>query len=127
MALPQDLPCHLYVDAAFAGLVLPFTEPSRRFDFRVAAVDTVALDLHKMARLPLGAGVFLARPGLTDVLATKSISAHADDPTLLGSRPGALAAAAWAGLRCRGRIGFQHDLEYCLALKRRFLRAIAEL
>lgn len=126
-ALPKEVLCHLHVDAAFAGMVLPFTEPSRPFDFRIPTVDTVAVDLHKMGRIPLGVGVFLARPSLSEVLATKSACAHAVDRTLLGSRPGAVAAAAWAGLRSLGRVGFQLQLEYCLALKQRFLHAIAEL
>jgi len=124
-ALPPDVPHHLHVDAAFAGLVLPFTDPSRPFDFRVGGVDTVVVDLHKMARVPLGAGVFLSRPGLTKVLTTESMCARAVDRTLLGSRPGAVAAAAWAGLRACGRAGLRRDLEYCLTLKQKFLKAVA--
>ncbi len=126
-ALPRDVPGHLHVDAAFAGLVLPFTDPSRLFDFRVAAVDTLVVDLHKMARLPLGAGLFLSRPGLTAVLTTESTCAHAVDRTLLGSRPAAMAAAAWAGLQACGRAGLRRDLDHCLSLKQKFLEAVAEL
>ncbi|MCL6508085.1 MAG: aminotransferase class V-fold PLP-dependent enzyme, partial [Bryobacteraceae bacterium] len=124
-ALPPDIPCHLHVDTTFAGLVLPFTDPSRRFDFRAAAVDTIVVDLHKMASHPLGVGVFLSRPGLTKVLTTESVCARAVDRTLLGSRPGAVAAAAWAGLKACGRTGLRRDLDYCLTLKRKFLEALA--
>ena len=120
--LPRNVPVHLHVDAAFAGLVLPFSAPERAFDFRVAAVDTLAVDLHKMARLPLGVGVFLARPGLTSHLSAASAYAGVEDRTVLGSRPGALAAAAWAGLNGLGRQGFARTVQRCLALKAGFLQ-----
>jgi tyrosine decarboxylase/aspartate 1-decarboxylase len=124
-ALPPGLGMHLHVDAAFAGLVLPFTAPQRQFDFCVPAVGSLVVDLHKMARIPLGAGVFLARAGSTAILEAQSICAHATDRTLLGSRPGALAAAAWAGLNALGRQGLHDELAYCLALKQRFLKRVA--
>ena len=122
--LPCDFPVHLHVDAAFAGLVLPFSDPGRAFDFRVSAVDTLVVDLHKMARLPLGVGVFLARPGSTFELAAPSLYAGVDDRTVLGSRPGALAAAAWAGINSLGRHGLAHDVGYCLDLKNHFIRQL---
>ena len=122
--LPPGLPVHLHVDAAFAGLVLPFSDPDRAFDFRVSAVDTLIVDLHKMARLPLGVGVFLAKPGSTSELAAPSPYAGVDDRTVLGSRPGALAAAAWAGINSLGRHGLARDVEHCLDLKNRFVRRL---
>lgn len=121
---PRDVPVHLHVDAAFAGLVLPFSAPERAFDFRVASVDTMAVDLHKMARLPLGVGVFLARPGLTAILSAASSYAGVEDRTVLGSRPGAMAAAAWAGLNGLGRDGFARTVQRCLALKASFLQQL---
>ena len=123
-SLPRGLPVHLHVDAAFAGLVLPFSDPDRGFDFRVSAVDTLVVDLHKMARLPLGVGIFLARPGSTSELAAPSPYAGVDDRTVLGSRPGALAAAAWAGINSLGRSGLARDVGYCLDLKNRFVRQL---
>ena len=122
--LPHGFPVHLHVDAAFAGLVLPFSDPDRAFDFRVSAVDTLVVDLHKMARLPLGVGIFLARPGSTSELAAPSPYAGVDDRTVLGSRPGALAAAAWAGVNSLGRHGLARDVGYCLDLKNHFVRRL---
>ena len=124
-ALPSGVETYVHVDAAFAGLVLPFTDPQRCFDFRVSKVNSIVVDLHKMARIPLGVGVFLARAGLTQILANESTCAKSVDRTLLGSRPGALAAAAWAGLNAVGRQGMRRELAYCLALKARFLDRIS--
>lgn len=123
-ALPKDMKIHLHVDAAFAGLVLPFTDPRREFDFRVDRVNSLVVDLHKMARIPLGVGVFLAGNGETEVLTTTSTCAHCNDRTLIGSRPGALAAVAWAGLNSMGRSGFRAALAHCLSLKARFLERL---
>lgn len=122
--LPHGLPVHLHVDAAFAGLVLPFSDPDRMFDFRISAVDTLVVDLHKMACLPLGVGIFLARPGSTSELSAPSPYAGVDDRTVLGSRPGALAAAAWAGINSIGRSGLACDVERCLDLKNHFIRRL---
>ena len=119
--LSHDFPVHLHVDAAFAGLILPFSDPDRVFDFRISAVDTLVVDLHKMACLPLGVGIFLARPGTTSGLAAPSPYAGVDDRTVLGSRPGALAATAWAGINSIGRFGLAREVERCLDLKNHFI------
>jgi tyrosine decarboxylase/aspartate 1-decarboxylase len=114
----RDIPLH--VDAAYGGYFLPFLEEAGRkpidFDFKLPGVWSLGLDPHKggMATIPCGA--LLLRDGgdwrlgavRSPYLSTETQS------TLLGTRPGAVAAATWAVHRHLGRKGFASVAETCL-------------
>jgi glutamate/tyrosine decarboxylase-like PLP-dependent enzyme len=109
----RSLRTFLHVDAAMAGMVLPFLDPPRRptgFDLRDIngrpVVDSLSVDLHKAGLAPYPCGVFLCRMALrTAIEVPRPFDPGRFDATVAGSRPGAAAAAAWAVLQRRGRSG----------------------
>lgn len=110
----------LHVDAAYGGYLIPFLAEAGRkpidFDFKLPGVWSLGLDPHKggMATIPCGA--LLLRDGADwDLAAVRSPYLSTDtQSTLLGTRPGAVAAAAWAVHRHLGRKGFASLAETCL-------------
>jgi tyrosine decarboxylase / aspartate 1-decarboxylase len=110
----------LHVDAAFGGYVLPFLEDAGRkplpFDFKLPGVWSLAIDPHKMGLATIPGGALLLRDGADwERIAVKSpyVSTESQS-TLMGTRPGAAVAAAWAVHRHLGRDGFASLVETCL-------------
>jgi tyrosine decarboxylase/aspartate 1-decarboxylase len=103
----------LHVDAAMAGMILPFADPPRPrigFDISDAAgspvADSLSVDLHKAGLAPYPSGVFLCRMALRSAIeVARPFDPGRFDASVAGSRPGATAAAAWAVLQHRGRTG----------------------
>lgn len=86
----------IHVDGAYGGFYFPFAKPGNKLDFSNPEVSSVTLDAHKMAQAPYGTGIFLARKGLIEYANTKEASyVEGEDYTLIGSRSGANAIAAW--------------------------------
>jgi len=114
----RGLNVYFHVDAAFGGLVAPFLDSAHQaipeFDFRVPQVDSITVDLHKFGLVGYPAGVFLCRKNLQEYveLYVPYIDFMAD--TLIGSRPGAAAAACWAELKHKGFAGFQQRVTTCI-------------
>lgn len=114
----------LHVDACIGGLILPFAEGLPAWDFRVAGVTSISADLHKYGYAPKGASVLLHR-GPDRLRAQYFASTRwpgypVVNPTMLGSRSAAPAAAAWAIVQALGRDGLAR-------LARTSLRATAAL
>ncbi|MFP8954485.1 tyrosine decarboxylase MfnA [Natrialbaceae archaeon A-arb3/5] len=88
----------LHVDAAWGGFVLPFTE--YEWHFGHAAVDTMAIDPHKMGQAAVPAGGLLVRsPDLLDELAVDTPYLESTtQATLTGTRSGAGVASAVAAM-----------------------------
>lgn len=110
----------LHVDAAYGGYLLPFLERAERkpvpFDFRLPGVWSIGLDPHKGGMATIPAGALILRDGRAwDAVAVPSpyLSTRTQS-TLLGTRPGAPIAAAWAVHRHLGRAGFASVAETCL-------------
>lgn len=104
----------LHVDACLGGFVLPFLErlghPVPLWDFRVEGVTSISADLHKYGYAAKGASVTLYRDDdlrkhqlwqFDDWLGGRYTSA-----TVVGSRPGAAIASAWAVLHHLGEDGY---------------------
>jgi tyrosine decarboxylase/aspartate 1-decarboxylase len=108
------------VDAAFGGYILPFLEAAGRlakpFDFALRGVWSIAMDPHKMGLATIPGGSLLLREGgLWERIAVESpYVSTPTQSTVLGTRPGASAAAAWAVHRHLGRAGFASVVETCL-------------
>ncbi|KNC80774.1 hypothetical protein SARC_06883 [Sphaeroforma arctica JP610] len=104
----------MHVDCCLGGFIVPFMDqagyPVKPFDFRVDGVTSMSMDTHKYGYTPKGTSVVLYRntelrhyqyfvmdswPG--GIYAT---------PTQAGSRPGALAATAWASMMHFGNDGY---------------------
>lgn len=109
---------YLHVDAAFGGFVAPFLQPPIKIGFDAhKQVSSMSIDPHKMGLAPYPAGVFLCRDGLIEVVESHVgyVGGHRD-VTLSGSRPGAAAAACWAGILMLGRRGYEAKVRRCMSV-----------
>lgn len=126
--LAQEHRIGLHVDACLGAFVLPFARELGYavppFDFAVAGVTSMSADTHKYGYAAKGTSVVLYRdPSLRRYqyfVSTEWPGGLYVSPTLAGSRPGALSAAAWAALVHMGRDGY-------LDATRRILGAAAQL
>lgn len=110
----------LHVDAAYGGYILPFLADAGRkakpFDFAIPGVWSLAIDPHKVGMATIPGGALILRDG-TDWTHTAVASPYVStesQSTLMGTRPGAAVAAAWAVHRHLGRLGFASTIETCL-------------
>jgi glutamate/tyrosine decarboxylase-like PLP-dependent enzyme len=112
LARSADANCH--VDACMGGITLPMMEKLGytipRFDFRVAGVTSMSVDLHKYGYTAKGASVLLHR--------NRELRRHQTFSTenwlgglyasagILGTRSGGPIAAAWAVMNFLGEDGY---------------------
>jgi tyrosine decarboxylase/aspartate 1-decarboxylase len=99
----------LHVDAAWGGFVLPFTD--YEWHFGHAAVDTMAIDPHKMGRAAVPAGGLLVRDAtLLDELAVDTPYLEStSQATLTGTRSGAGVASAVAAMEALWPEGYRRQ------------------
>ncbi len=118
----------LHVDACLGGMLLPFLRctgrPTPRFDFSVPGVTSMSVDLHKYGFAPKGASSVLYRDA---ALQRHQFFAYGGwpgglygSPSMAGTRPGGIIAAAWATLMSLGVEGY-------IALARRTIALTDEL
>uniref|UniRef100_A0A7I4CT04 sphinganine-1-phosphate aldolase n=1 Tax=Physcomitrium patens TaxID=3218 RepID=A0A7I4CT04_PHYPA len=104
----------LHVDLCLGGFVLPFAKklgyPIPPFDFRVAGVTSISVDVHKYGLGPKGTSVVLYRNHelrkYQFVAVTEWSGGLYVSPSMAGSRAGALIAAAWASMMSLGESGY---------------------
>jgi glutamate/tyrosine decarboxylase-like PLP-dependent enzyme len=111
-----------HTDACLGGFVLPWAErlgyEVPRFDFRCPGVTSLSVDTHKYGYAPKGTSVVLYRG--RDLrrhqyhVATEWPGGLYYSPSLAGSRPGGLVAAAWAALLSMGEEGYLRATEAIL-------------
>ncbi|WP_433115644.1 pyridoxal phosphate-dependent decarboxylase family protein [Micromonospora sp. CA-246542] len=112
VAAEAGVRCH--VDACFGGWALPYLrrlgEPVPAFDFTVAGVTSISVDLHKYAYAPKGVSVLLHRDAAGRA---PQYFAYADwpgytmiNPVIASTRSGGPIAAAYATLRHLGDAGY---------------------
>jgi glutamate/tyrosine decarboxylase-like PLP-dependent enzyme len=111
-----------HTDACLGGFVLPWAErlgyDIAPFDFRLPGVTSMSADTHKYGYAAKGTSVVLYRG--RDLrrhqfyVATEWPGGLYYSPTLAGSRPGALLAAAWAALLSVGEDGYLRATEAIL-------------
>jgi tyrosine decarboxylase / aspartate 1-decarboxylase len=119
-AIARQAKVPLHIDAAFGGYVLPFLADAghvpRAFDFSVPGVWSISIDPHKMGMAPIPGGALFLRAEKdwnATAVTTPYVSTETQS-TLMGTRPGASVAAAWAVHRHLGRAGFASVVETCL-------------
>ncbi len=103
-----------HTDACLGGFVLPWAERLGHdvpgFDFRVPGVTSMSADTHKFGYAAKGTSVVLYRGAELRrhqyFTATEWPGGLYFSPTLAGSRPGALSAAAWAAMVATGEAGY---------------------
>ena len=133
--------CGLHVDCCLGGFVLPFMNKlggdyklSERFDFGLPGVTSMSCDTHKYGYAAKGTSVVLYRnktfrhfqffafpqwPGAIYIT-----------PTMAGSRPGSLVAAAWAAMMHTGVDGYKDATKRivdCARAIRKGIEGIPEL
>jgi glutamate/tyrosine decarboxylase-like PLP-dependent enzyme len=127
-----------HTDACLGGFLLPWAQKLGRrvpdFDFTLPGVTSMSCDTHKYGFAAKGTSVVLYR---SEALRHHQFYAATDwpgglyfSPTLAGSRPGALIAAAWAALVTTGQAGYLDATRRILEAADRIqagIRAIPEL
>ncbi len=123
-AVRADVPMH--VDAAFGGYVLPFLDDAPGFDLSVPGVTSIGLDPHKMgmAAIPAGALVLSDAAAWAQIAVETGYVSTDTQSTLMGTRPGAAAAAAWATHRAMGEEGYRATVAHCMELTRHLAAGI---
>ncbi len=123
IATDAGIPMH--VDAAFGGYVLPFID-GPPFDLSVPGVTSIGVDPHKMGMAPIpGGALIISDADRWDDIAVETGYVSTDtQSTLMGTRPGAAVAAAWAVHRALGSDGYRANAARCLATARRLADGI---
>ncbi|DBA04060.1 TPA: hypothetical protein N0F65_009407 [Lagenidium giganteum] len=113
----------LHVDCCLGGFILPFAKKLRpdvipKFDFELPGVTSMSCDTHKFGYAAKGTSVVLYK---SKEFRRFQYFAYPDwtgglyvTPTLAGSRPGALSAAAWASMIRLGYEGFLKNTQAIL-------------
>lgn len=110
----------LHVDAAFGGFVLPFLHrlglSDTAFDFAIDGVSSISLDPHKMGMSVIPAGLLMLRHGewFERIAVTATCTHTRRQLSLLGTRPGAAAAATYAVLHELGWDGYRDVVARCM-------------
>lgn len=131
-ALAQERGIWMHVDACVGGYILPFLEqigePIPAFDFRIAGVSSISLDLHKYGYSAKGSSVILYRDS---ELRKNQFYVHTTwpgglyvSPSISGTRPGGAIAASWAILHYLGLSGYQDYARQTQHAARRIQQAI---
>lgn len=125
--------CH--VDACIGGFVLPFLERLGHavppFDFRVAGVTSLSVDVHKYGYVPKGASVVLHRDddwfGHQVFLYDGWGAGLYGSGGVAGARPAAPVACAWAAINFLGLDGYREIVRGLAATTAAFRRGIDAL
>jgi tyrosine decarboxylase/aspartate 1-decarboxylase len=133
LALEKSL--YFHVDAAFGGFVLPFLKDLGYkvpdFDFAVPGVCSITVDPHKMGLAPIPAGGILFRNENLGKTVSWDIpylsGGEAEQTTLVGTRSGASAIAAWIVMKHLGREGYRKIVRSCMRLTLRLAQEIPKI
>jgi len=123
---------YLHIDAAFGGFSIPFLNYAGydfpKFDFSLSGVSSITVDPHKMGLAPIPTGCILFR----DKTYLESISTETpyltekEQSTIVGTRTGAAAAAAWALMKYFGKEGYKEVAEKCMKVTELLAEGIEE-
>ncbi|GAA6064716.1 hypothetical protein JCM10212_000830 [Sporobolomyces blumeae] len=122
----------LHVDCCLGSFLVPFMEragfPMDPFDFRVPGVTSISCDTHKYGFAAKGTSVIMYRSKAIrkyqySVITTWPGGVYAS-PTIAGSRPGALLAAAWASLLYVGIDGYTASCREIVGAAKRISQGI---
>lgn len=122
----------MHIDACIGGFILPFAEelgyPVPAFDFRVPAVTSMSVDLHKYGYANRGSSCLLVRDkGLENFQRFSFGDWPAGTYSTLGfagSRNGGPVASAWSVMRYLGYEGYLSRVEKILIAKHQFMAGI---
>lgn len=118
LCLKNDI--YLHVDAAFGGFSIPFLNHIGygfpKFDFSLKGVSSITIDPHKMGLAPIPTGCILFRDKsyLQSISTETPYLTEKEQSTIVGTRTGASAAAAWALMKYLGKDGYAEIAEKCI-------------
>jgi len=93
--IEKSIDSYLHVDAAIGGLCNPFLS-SEPLDFSEVSIDSFGVDFHKCGFMYYGAGLFICRKGLPNLVAMPvPYVPFVSDSSLLSSRSGIIALSCW--------------------------------
>lgn len=130
--LAREHHVHLHVDAAYGGFVIPFLKrlgyDLPDFDLGVEGVGSLTIDPHKMGMAPIPAGVLAVQEqGMLHRISVPTPYVSTDtQASLVGTRPGAAAAAVHAVLQHLGEAGYAELVGRCMAHARLLARLLRE-
>lgn len=117
----RDENLFLHVDAAFGGFVIPFLDDMPPFDFSNKGVSSISVDAHKMGMSVIPSGFLIMRENWFDRIKVRSKCTHTRYQfTLLGTRPGAAAAASFAVMHTLGTDGYRKVVRECMEITNHF-------
>lgn len=124
-----------HTDACLGGFILPWAEklgyPVPKFDFRLPGVTSMSCDTHKYGYAAKGTSVVLYRGRelrhYQYYVCTDWCGGIYLSPTMTGSRPGGLSAAAWAALVSMGESGYLEAARRILKSAEAIKRGIAAI
>lgn len=130
LAIEKDLPLH--VDACFGGFMLPWLEKLGReiplWDFRVKGVTSISADIHKYGYSSKGASCLLYKSAQLREYQYFAYSQWPGglfgSPSLAGSRPGGMIAAAWAALVGMGQSGYMDIARGVMATTDKLIKGV---
>jgi tyrosine decarboxylase/aspartate 1-decarboxylase len=123
----------LHVDAAFGGFVIPFLKDLGYkiydFDFKLQGVSSIEIDSHKMGCSVIPMGMLLVRDKrwINKIGVKSPYVSISKQATILGTRPGASVAAAYAVVRYLGREGYEKIVKKCMQLTEYTAKRIEEI
>lgn len=98
----------IHADAAFSGMVLPFTKDPQPYQF-TDGIDCFSVSGHKLIGSPIPCGVVITRNEFIQNISrdTKYFSGHRMDTTLSGLRNGITPLFLWYAIKRHGDVGFK--------------------
>jgi len=115
-----------WIDAALNGLVLPFSR-NDFFPLTNPNVNAICIDFHKAGMVPIPCGIVLYRKSLRKNIERPIPYIYENDNTLLGSRSGIPAAAAYFMITLLGKKGFRQVIKQGQQKKDQFRKTVGQL
>lgn len=107
------VPCHIHIDAALSGLILPFVNNVLRFDFSVGA-DSITVSGHKFLGVPIPCAAFVTRGDSVRRPDLEYLGSR--DGPLFGSRSGFAVLTFWYLLHRLGRERIKKQVQQCMEM-----------
>ena len=129
----EDEHIFLHIDAAFGGFVIPFLKELEfdipDFDFKLDGVDSIEIDAHKMgcSVIPMGTLLIRNKHWLEEINVESPCVSTEKQASILGTRPGAAVAAAYAVMNYLGKDGYKKIVKNCMDTTRYAAQRIKEI
>jgi len=118
----------LHVDACLGGFLLPWLHDIPTFDFRLRGVISMSCDTHKYGFCSKGTSIILYKNATFRKYQyfywSKWTGGLFASPSITGSRPGGLIAAAWTSLVSIGKDGFKAFAKKLMCTRNKLIKEI---